>query len=45
MIDWQLALGNEKEAKEIYERLQPKLTEREALVRALQQKVALRAPE
>ena len=38
MIDWQLALGNEKEAKEIYERLRVKLGEREALVRGLEQK-------
>jgi thioredoxin-like negative regulator of GroEL len=38
MIEWQLALGNEKEAKEIYERLQRKLSEREALVRGLEQK-------
>ncbi len=38
MIDWQLALGNEKEAKETYERLRLKLTEREALVRGLEQK-------
>ena len=40
MIDWQLALGNEKEAKEIYERLQRKITEREALLKAMEQKVA-----
>jgi len=40
MIEWQLALGNEKEAKEIYARLQRKLSEREALVRALEQKIA-----
>lgn len=40
MIEWQLALGNEKEAKEIYEKLQRKLSEREALVRALEQKIA-----
>jgi len=40
MIEWQLALGNEKEAKEIYERLQRKLREREALVKALEQKIA-----
>jgi hypothetical protein len=40
MIEWQLALGNEKEAKEIYERLQRKLTERQALVKGLEQKVA-----
>jgi hypothetical protein len=40
MIEWQLALGNEKEAKEIYERLQRTLAEREALVRALEQKIA-----
>jgi hypothetical protein len=38
MIDWQLALGNEKEAKETYGRLSLKLTEREALVRGLDQK-------
>jgi thioredoxin-like negative regulator of GroEL len=38
MIDWQLALGNEKEAKEIYERLRLKLGEREAVVRSLEQK-------
>jgi len=36
----QLALGNEKEAKEIYERLQRKITEREALLKAMEQKVA-----
>jgi hypothetical protein len=40
MIDWQLALGNDKEAKEIYDRLQSKLTERETLLRAMEQKVA-----
>jgi arsenate reductase-like glutaredoxin family protein len=40
MIEWQLALGNEKEAKEIYERLQRKLSEREALVKALERKIA-----
>ena len=40
MIDWQLALGNDKEAKEIYDRLQSKLTERDTLVRAMEQKVA-----
>jgi len=40
MIEWQLALGNEKEAKEIYERLQRKLSEREALVKGLEQKLA-----
>jgi len=39
MIEWQLALGNEKEAKEIYGRLQRKLGERDALVRALEQKI------
>ena len=41
MIEWQLALGNEKGAKEIYERLQRKLSEREALVKGLEQKLAL----
>jgi hypothetical protein len=40
MIEWQLALGNEKEAKEIYERLQRKISEREALVKALEQKIS-----
>jgi hypothetical protein len=40
MIDWQLALGNDKEAKEIYDRLQSKLTERDTLVKAMEQKVA-----
>lgn len=40
MIEWQLALGNEKEAKEIYERLVRKLAGREALVKALEQKIA-----
>lgn len=40
MIEWQLALGNEKEAKEIYERLQRNLSEREAMVRGLEQKLA-----
>ncbi len=40
MIEWQLALGNEKEAKEIYERVQRKLSEREALVRSLEQKLS-----
>ena len=40
MIDWQLALGNDKEAKEIYERLQSKLSERDTLVKAMEQKVA-----
>jgi len=40
MIEWQLALGNEKEAKEIYQRLQRKLSEREALVKGLEQKLA-----
>ncbi len=40
MIEWQLALGNEKEAKEIYDKLRLKLIEREALVRALEQKIA-----
>jgi hypothetical protein len=40
MIEWHLALGNEKEAKEIYERLQRKISEREALVRGLEQKIA-----
>jgi hypothetical protein len=39
MIEWQLALGNEKEAKEIYIRLQRKLAEREALVKALEPKI------
>jgi len=38
MIDWQLALGNEKGAKETYERLRLKQTEREAMVSALEQK-------
>jgi len=41
MIEWQLALGNEKEAKEIHERLQRKLKEREALVRGLEQRIAI----
>jgi len=41
MVDWQLALGNEKEARAIYERLKLKLTEREALVRGLEQRLAL----
>jgi hypothetical protein len=40
MIEWQLALGNEREAKELYERLRFKLSEREALVKALEQKIA-----
>jgi len=40
MIEWQLALGNEREAKEIFERLQRKLREREAVVRALEQRIA-----
>jgi hypothetical protein len=40
MIEWQLALGNEKEAKETYERLQRNLSEREAMVRGLEQKLA-----
>jgi hypothetical protein len=40
MIEWQLALGNEKEAEEIYERVQRKLSEREALVRGLEQKLS-----
>lgn len=39
MIEWQLALGNEKEAREMYERLQRKLNERDALVRAVEQKI------
>jgi len=39
MIEWQFALGNEKEAKELYERLQRKLSEREALVKALEKKI------
>jgi hypothetical protein len=39
MIDWELALGNEKEAKEIYDRLRLKLSEREAVVRSLEQKL------
>jgi hypothetical protein len=39
MIDWELALGNEKEAKEIYDRLRLKLSEREAVVRSLDQKL------
>ena len=43
MIDWQLALGNDKEAKEIYDRLQSKLSERETLVKAMEQKVASEA--
>jgi hypothetical protein len=38
MIDWELALGNEKEAKEIYDRLRLKLSEREAVVKSLDQK-------
>lgn len=38
MIDWQLALGNEKGAREIYERLRLKLAEREVAVRGLEQK-------
>jgi hypothetical protein len=38
MIDWELALGNEREAKEIYDRLRLKLSEREAVVRSLDQK-------
>lgn len=41
MIDWQLALGNKKEAKAIYDRLKLKLTEREALVKSLEQRFAL----
>jgi tetratricopeptide (TPR) repeat protein len=45
MIEWQLALGNEKEAKEIYERLQRKLSEREALVRGLEQKFSPVGPK
>ncbi len=48
MIEWQLALGNEKEAKEIYKRLQRKLAEREALVKALEPKIgpeASKTPE
>jgi thioredoxin-like negative regulator of GroEL len=40
MIEWQLALGNERGAKEIYERLQRRLKEREALVKGLEQKIA-----
>jgi len=47
MIEWQLAMGNEKEAKEIYARLQRKLAEREAMVKALEQKIGpegLRTP-
>ena len=45
MIEWQLAMGNEKEAKEIFERLQRKLGEREALIRDLEQKVAPEGPK
>jgi len=45
MIEWQMAMGNEKEAKEILERLQRKLSEREALVRGLEQKLAPEAPK
>jgi len=45
MIEWQLALGNEKEAKEIFERLQRKLSEREALVRGLEQKMSVEGPK
>jgi len=45
MIEWQLAMGNEKEAKEIFERLQRKLGEREALIRGLEQKVAPEGPK
>jgi len=40
MIDWQLALGNEKKAKELYQKLQRQIGEREALVRSLGQKMA-----
>jgi predicted DNA-binding protein (UPF0251 family) len=40
MIEWQLALGNEKEAKEIYERVQRTLAARGELVKALEQKIA-----
>jgi hypothetical protein len=40
MIEWQLALGNEKEAEQGYERLKENLVEREALVRALEQRIA-----
>ncbi|MGE5841980.1 MAG: hypothetical protein ACM335_06865 [Deltaproteobacteria bacterium] len=39
MIEWQLALGNEKEAREIYERLRRKLSEREAALKGLEQKI------
>ena len=39
MIDWQLALGNEKGAKETYERLKSKVAEREALLKGLEQKL------
>jgi len=45
MIEWQMAMGNEKEAKEILERLQRKLSEREALVRGLEQKLAPEGPK
>lgn len=41
MIDWQLALGNEKEAKAIYERLKFKLAERDALAKGLEQRLTL----
>jgi hypothetical protein len=45
MIEWQLALGNEREAKEIFEKLQRKLSEREALARALEQRIAAEGPK
>ena len=45
MIEWQIAMGNEKEAKEIFERLQRKLSEREALLRGLEQKLAPEGPK
>ena len=41
MIEWQLALGNEREAKALYEKLKLKLAERGALVKGLEQRLAL----
>jgi len=41
MANWQLALGNETQAKAIYEQLKVRFTEREALLRGLEQRFTL----
>jgi hypothetical protein len=40
MLEWQIAMGNDREAKETLERLRRMLDEREALLKGLEQKLA-----